>query len=76
MNTIRETLAALDELAREPCETGAELADDLAAAELLCLTCEPPLAPAAISHLMAQFLRRRDAAELGRLTDELGHCAQ
>lgn len=58
MQTIRETIVALDALASEPRETPAEALDDLAEAEYLCLTCSPSLSPAAIKQLMGRFCRK------------------
>lgn len=58
---IRQTIQALNALAATPPNSAGDLLDDMAEAEYLCLTCEPALAPAAIQHLMARFLRAREA---------------
>ena len=83
MATITRTLADFRALRDTPGTgpggtwTEAEVADDLAAGELLLMSCEPPLSGAAVTHLM-EGLRRSRAGLPPRtgMGDGLGRCAQ
>lgn len=60
--TIKETIAALDQIAATPRHDAACEADDIGEAEYLLATCEPKLSSAAFHHMMGRFMRKAGLA--------------